>query len=87
MVRLNRAVAHGYASGPAAGLALLAEARAGGALDGYPPALAAEAEFTARRGDRAGAAALFRAAAAMVSSTAERTALVRRADDLTAGGP
>ena len=46
-----------------------------------------EAELTARHGDRARAAALFRAAAAMVSSTAERTALVRRADDLTAGGP
>ena len=37
VIGLNRAVAHGYAYGPAAGLALLAAARAGGALDGYPP--------------------------------------------------
>ncbi|WP_089015727.1 RNA polymerase sigma factor [Micromonospora inositola] len=87
VIRLNRAVAHGFASGPAAGLALLAEARAGGALDGYPPALAAEAEFTARGGDPARAAALFRAAAALVNSAAERTALVKRADGLTVGGP
>ncbi|MGC1212861.1 MAG: sigma-70 family RNA polymerase sigma factor, partial [Micromonospora sp.] len=59
VIRLNRAVAHGYAYGPAEGLALIAEARGGGRLDGYPPALAAEAEFTARRGDRVAAGALF----------------------------
>ncbi|WP_319461971.1 RNA polymerase sigma factor [Micromonospora sp. RTP1Z1] len=86
VVKLNRAVAHGYAYGPAKGLALLAEARSGGALDGYPPALAAEADLTARHGGRNQAATLFRAAAAMVNSTAERRALVKRADDLTAGG-
>ena len=50
MIELNRAVAHGYAFGPAAGLALLAEARAGGALDDYPHAVAAEADLTARDG-------------------------------------
>ncbi|MEU8373792.1 MULTISPECIES: sigma-70 family RNA polymerase sigma factor [unclassified Micromonospora] len=83
VIGLNRAVAHGYAYGPTAGLALLAEARAGGALDGYPPALAAEAELTARRGDPFGAALLFRGAADLVGSDAERRALLRRADDLT----
>ncbi|MET0740203.1 MAG: DUF6596 domain-containing protein [Candidatus Nanopelagicales bacterium] len=36
VVELNRAVAHGHAYGPAAGLALLAEARAGGALRRRP---------------------------------------------------
>ncbi|WP_200211433.1 RNA polymerase sigma factor [Micromonospora coerulea] len=82
VIRLNRAVAHGFAYGPTAGLALLAEARAGGALDGYPPALAAEAELTARRGDPAGAAALFRAAADGVRSEPERRALLRRAAEL-----
>ncbi|NES30753.1 sigma-70 family RNA polymerase sigma factor [Micromonospora terminaliae] len=82
VVRLNRAVAHGFAYGPAAGLALLAEARAGGALDGYPPAVAAEAELTARRGDPVRAAALFRAAADAVRSDPERRALLRRAAEL-----
>nr|WP_208602941.1 sigma-70 family RNA polymerase sigma factor [Micromonospora chaiyaphumensis] len=83
VVRLNRAVAHGFAYGPAAGLALLAEARAGGALDGYPPAVAAEAELTARRGDPVRAAALFRAAAEAVRSDPERRALLRRAAELS----
>lgn len=82
VIGLNRAVAHGYAYGPTAGLALLAGARAGGALDGYPPALAVEAELTARRGEPVRAALLFRAAADLVGSAAERRALLRRADDL-----
>ena len=82
VIRLNRAVAHGYAYGPAAGLTLIAEARTGGGLDGYPPALAAEAEFTARHGDRVAAGALFRAAAEAVRSEPERRALLRRAADL-----
>ncbi|MFG1655325.1 RNA polymerase sigma factor [Micromonospora chersina] len=83
VVGLNRAVAHGYAYGPAAGLALLAEARSGGALDGYPPAVAAEAELTARLGDPVRAAALFRAAADAVRSDPERRALLRRAAELS----
>ncbi|MER7889848.1 sigma-70 family RNA polymerase sigma factor [Micromonospora sp. NPDC094482] len=82
VVELNRAVAHGFAYGPASGLALLAGARAGGTLDGYPPALAAEAELTARQGDRARAVRLFRAAAAMSDAPAERRALTDRADEL-----
>ncbi|QYC38278.1 putative ECF RNA polymerase sigma factor SigI [Nonomuraea coxensis DSM 45129] len=79
VVELNRAVAHGYAHGPRAGLAVLAGARAGGALDGYPLALAAEADLTARAGDRARAAGLFREAAARTHSEAERRALLERA--------
>ncbi|MEW2375472.1 DUF6596 domain-containing protein [Micromonospora sp. NPDC047812] len=82
VVELNRAVAHGYAHGPAAGLALLAAARAGGALDGYPLAVAAEAELTARLGDRERAAALFRRAAD-AHGGAERRALLERADQLS----
>ncbi|MFJ8577187.1 RNA polymerase sigma factor [Micromonospora sp. NPDC093277] len=83
VIRLNRAVAHGYAYGPATGLALLAEARSGGALDDYPPAVAAEAELTARHGDHDRAAALFRAAAEAVGSEPERRALLRRAAELS----
>ena len=83
VVALNRAVAHGYAHGPAAGLALIELARAGGALDGYPLALAAEADLTARRADPARAAALFRRAAAESHTDAERRALLARAAELS----
>ncbi|MEU7826181.1 sigma-70 family RNA polymerase sigma factor [Catellatospora sp. NPDC049133] len=82
VVELNRAVAHGYVHGPAAGLDLLARARAGGALDGYPLAIAAEADLTARAGDRTRAADLFRAAAAHAHGAVERRALLDRADEL-----
>lgn len=82
VIALNRAVAHGYAYGPAAGLALLAEARVGGALDDYPFAVAAEADLTARHGDRDRAAALFRQAAAVARAESERRALLDRADEL-----
>ena len=79
VIELNRAVAHGYAHGPTAGLALLAAARAGGALDDYPLAVAAEADLTARDGDRERAAALFRLAAERTHSASERSALLERA--------
>jgi len=79
VIELNRAVAHGYAYGPAEGLALLAQARAGGALDDYPLAIAAEAQLTARDGDRERAAELFRLAAAQTHSESERRALLDRA--------
>jgi RNA polymerase sigma-70 factor, ECF subfamily len=82
VIELNRAVAHGYAHGPAAGLALLAEARAGGGLDGYPLAVAAEADLTARAGDRDRAADLFRQAADRAHFEPERQALLDRADEL-----
>jgi RNA polymerase sigma-70 factor (ECF subfamily) len=82
VIRLNRAVAHGYAHGPAAGLKLLREARAGGTLDAYVPAIAAEAELTARAGDRIRAELLFRDAADLATSPAERAALLTRADEL-----
>ncbi|MEO3810188.1 sigma-70 family RNA polymerase sigma factor [Sphaerisporangium sp. B11E5] len=81
VVELNRAVAHGYAHGPEAGLRLLDAARAGGALDGYPLAIAVEADLTARRGDRDRASTLFLRAAAATHSVPERRALLARADD------
>ena len=82
VIELNRAVAHGYAYGPSAGLALLARARAGGALDDYPLAVAAEADLTARDGDRERAAELFREAAARTHSESERRALLERAEEV-----
>ncbi|WP_372451776.1 RNA polymerase sigma factor [Catellatospora tritici] len=85
VVELNRAVAHGYAHGPAAGLALLARARAGGALDDYPHTIAVEAHLTARDGDHDRAAALFRQAAATARTEPERQALLERAEDESRG--
>lgn len=111
IIALNRAVAHGYAYGPAVGLSLLAAARADnppsnakphtpdseqrhapdsaehrkpggtkrGALEDHPLAIAAEADLTARLGDHVRAAALFRQAAALAYSPAERRALLERA--------
>ena len=79
VIELNRAVAHGYAHGPAAGLALLSAARAGGALDDYPLAVAAEADLLQREGEVERAAALFRAAAEQTHSASERKALLERA--------
>jgi RNA polymerase sigma-70 factor (ECF subfamily) len=82
VIELNRAVAHGYAHGPRAGLRLLAAARADGALDGYMPGVAAEAELTARDGDRNRAADLFLDAAALANTEPERRALLERAHEL-----
>ena len=82
MIELNRAVAHGYAYGPRAGLDLLAAARAGGALDGYFPATAAEAELTARAGDPGRAADLYLDAAGLARSEPERRALLARAREV-----
>jgi RNA polymerase sigma-70 factor, ECF subfamily len=84
VIELNRAVAHGYAYGPQAGLALLATARAGGALDGYPLAVAAEADLTARAGHPDRAAELFREAAAQARGESERQALLGRAAETEA---
>jgi RNA polymerase sigma-70 factor (ECF subfamily) len=77
-VRLNRAVAHGYAFGPSAGLALL------GDISDMPESylLAVEADLTARGGDRDRAAELFHRAAENAPSEVERSALLARADEL-----
>ncbi|AGZ38960.1 RNA polymerase sigma factor [Actinoplanes friuliensis] len=83
VIALNRAVAHGYAHGAASGLVLLAEARAGGALDAYPYVLAVEADLTARAGDVERAVSLFERAAAAAPTEPERRALLTRAEDLT----
>ncbi|MET9240577.1 sigma-70 family RNA polymerase sigma factor [Nonomuraea sp. NPDC003709] len=87
VIALNRAVAHGYAHGPATGLALIDQVLATGALKDYPLAVAAQADLTARLGHRDHAAALFRQAAALLGPGAERRALLERADDLTNPAP
>jgi RNA polymerase sigma-70 factor (ECF subfamily) len=80
-VRLNRAVAHGYAFGPSKGLALLSH------ISDMPETyvLAVQADLTARGGDRVRATALFREAAARAPSEVERLALLARADEIVDG--
>ncbi|WP_431908488.1 RNA polymerase sigma factor [Nonomuraea jabiensis] len=87
VIALNRAAAHGYAHGPAAGLALIDQVLATGALKDYPLAVAAQADLTARLGHRDHAAALFRRAAALLAPGAERRALLERAGDLSGPAP
>ncbi len=87
VIALNRAVAHGYAHGAEAGLELLAEARSGGALDDYPLAIAAEADLTAKLGEHARAAELFRDAAACAPGDSERRALLKRAAEVLQAEP
>ncbi|WP_242905757.1 RNA polymerase sigma factor [Actinomadura terrae] len=83
IVALNRAVAHGYAHGPNAGLRLLTEARADGRLEDHPLAVAAQAELTERAGDHTRAADLFRQAASHTHHEPQRQALLDRAAELT----
>ncbi len=86
VIELNRAVAHGHAFGPSTGLELLERARAAGALDGYPLAIAAEAHLRARNGEHGRAADLFRKAAALAHGESERRALLDRASEAIAAG-
>jgi RNA polymerase sigma-70 factor (ECF subfamily) len=71
-VTINRAVAVGFAEGPAAGLALL-DAVEG--LDRYPSLHAARAELLRRLGDAHGADAAYRMAISLSAHEHERVAL------------
>jgi RNA polymerase sigma-70 factor (ECF subfamily) len=78
VVTINRAVAVGFADGPAAGLAILDALEADPRLDRYQPLHAARAELRRRAGDAAGAEAAYAEALALTSNAAERAALERR---------
>src|SRR5829696_9170349 len=78
VVELNRAVAVGLASGPAAGLELLEPLLAGSALERYQPLHAAHAELLSRAGDADGAARAYERATAPTSNAVERAELERR---------
>ena len=75
VVTINRAVAVGFAEGPAAGLALL-DAVEG--LDRYQSLHAARAELLRRLGDVPGADAAYRVAISLSAHEHERVALERR---------
>jgi RNA polymerase sigma-70 factor, ECF subfamily len=82
VVELNRAVAVGLASGPAAGLALLEPLLGDSALERYQPLHAAHAELLSRAGDAAGAARAYERAIALSANAVERAELKRRLDAL-----
>ena len=78
MIELNRAVAVGLASGPAAGMELLEPLLGDPALERYQPLHAAHAELLSRAGDPAGAARAYERAIALSANDVERAELERR---------
>ena len=78
VVELNRAVAVGLASGPAAGLELLEPLLGDPALERYQPLYAAHAELLSRAGDGEGAARAYQQAIALTANAVERAELERR---------
>ncbi len=78
VVELNRAVAVGMADGPLAGLALVEELAAAGALAGYHLLPATRADLLRRLGRTAEAADAYRAALDLAANEAERRYLGRR---------
>ena len=79
VVELNRAIAHGMAFGPEAGLALLAELEAAPALRGYAPLPAAKGDALYRAGRLAEARTEFERAAGLTRNARERDFLSARA--------
>jgi RNA polymerase sigma-70 factor, ECF subfamily len=78
VVELNRAVAVGMASGPAAGLELLEPLLDDPSLERYQPLYAAHAELLKRAGDAEGAARAYERAIALSANAVERAELERR---------
>jgi len=79
VVELNRAVAIGMAFGPAAGLPLVDELVAGGALNGYHLLPAARGELLSQLGRTDEARAEFARAASLTRNAREREVLLARA--------
>ncbi|MGO4340105.1 RNA polymerase sigma factor [Pedococcus sp. 2YAF34] len=80
VVEVNRAVAHGRAFDPAAGLAVLA-GLTGDELGGSPLLPSVRGDLLERAGRHADAAAAFSEAAALSRNEAERSVLRRRAEE------
>jgi RNA polymerase sigma factor (sigma-70 family) len=79
VVEVNRAVAHGRAHGPAAGLAVLDAVSADPSLSGTALVPSVRGDLLERSGDHGEAAAAFRSAAALTRNQAERRLLLGRA--------
>ena len=82
VVELNRAVAVGFAEGPAAGLGLIEPLLGDARLERYQPLHAAHAELLARADDTVGAAQAYSRAIALTTNAVERAELERRRDGL-----
>jgi RNA polymerase sigma-70 factor, ECF subfamily len=78
VVEVNRAVAVAFASGPQAGLELLAPLLDDPGLDRYQPLYAAQAELLRRAGDREAAGRAYERALALSGNAVERAELERR---------
>ena len=78
VIELNRAVAVGFAAGPAAGLELIAPLLGDSALERYQPLHAAHADLLSRTGDAEGAARAYERAIALTANDVERVELERR---------
>ena len=78
VIELNRAVAVGMADGPAAGLRLVDDLAATGALDRYHLLPATRADLLRRLGRKEQAAQAYREAHALAGTDAERRYLARR---------
>jgi len=81
VIELSRAVAIGMADGPAAGLRLVDNLAASGALAGYYLLAATRADLLRRLGQHAEAAASYREALDLAVNTAERRYLARRLNE------
>ena len=87
VVEINRAVAVAFASGPDAGLELLAPLLADHGLAQYQPLHAAHAEILRRAGDLQAATAAYRTAIALSANEVERADLERRLAAVEIGHP
>jgi len=86
VVEVNRAVAHGRAFGPAAGLAVLADLPAD-ALAGSHLVPSVRGDLLARAGRHAEAADAFASAAALTQNASERDLLLARAEESRRAAP
>jgi RNA polymerase sigma-70 factor, ECF subfamily len=82
VVEVNRAVAVAWASGPRAGLDLLAPLLEDPRLARYQPLYAAQAELLRRAGDGEGARRAYERALALSANAVERAELERRLEGL-----
>jgi RNA polymerase sigma-70 factor (ECF subfamily) len=83
VIELNRAVAAGLASGPAAGLELLEPLLGEPVLQRYQPLHAAHADLLRRSGDVHGAVCAYEQAIALTDNAVEREELERRLRDVS----
>ena len=83
VIELNRAVAVGLASGPAAGLEVLEPLLGEPVLSTYQPLHAAHADLLRRAGDDRGAACAYEQAISLTANAVEREELERRLKELS----